>query len=66
MKLKEFIAKLQGLESKYSQYQDVEVVLAVHTTHEFNPEVEIDYIDEVTQKIHDSPVCRIVLVGEMD
>jgi len=68
MTLQELIAKLQELEKKYPQYsKDTEVVLAVHSENEFNPEVQIDYIDEVVHKAldtHSGYICRIVLCGE--
>ena len=45
MTLRELILKLQELEKKYEQYsQDTEVVLAIHSKNEFNPEVNLDYI----------------------
>jgi hypothetical protein len=45
MTLKELILKLQELDKKYEQYsQDTEVVLAIHSKNEFNPEVNLDYI----------------------
>lgn len=69
MSLKELIAKLQELDVKYAQYsQDTEVVLAIHTEHEFSPEVQIDYIDEVLHTAldtHSGYLCRIVLTGEI-
>jgi hypothetical protein len=68
MNLTKFIAKLQELEKKYEQYsQDIEVVLAVHSENEFNPEVQLDYIDEVVHPAvdtHSGYICRIVLCGE--
>jgi len=68
MSLKELIAKLQQLEKKYQQYsEDTEVVIAVHSENDFNPEVQIDYIDEVVHKAldtHSGYICRIVLCGE--
>jgi len=68
MTLQELIAKLQELEKKYPQYsQDTEVVLAVHSENEFNPEVQLDYIDEVVHPAvdtHSGYICRIVLCGE--
>jgi len=68
MTLQELIAKLQEMEKKYEQYsQDTEVVLAIHSKDEFNPEVSIDYIDEVVHKAvdtHSGYICRIVLCGE--
>jgi hypothetical protein len=43
------------------------VVLAVHSENEFNPEVQLDYIDEVVHPAvdtHSGYICRIVLCGE--
>ena len=68
MTLQELIAKLQELEKKYEMYsQDIEVVLAIHSENDFNPEVQLDYIDEVVHKAldtHSGYLCRIVLCGE--
>jgi hypothetical protein len=68
MTLQELIAKLQEMEKKYEQYsKDTEVVLAIHSENEFNPEVSIDYIDEVVHPAvdtHSGYICRIVLCGE--
>jgi len=48
MTLKDLILKLQELDKKYEQYsKDTEVVIAVHSKNEYNPEVSLDYIDEV-------------------
>ena len=70
LSLKELIAKLQELEKKYEQYsQDTEVVLAIHSKNEFNPEVNLDYIDEVLHPALDTfsgYICRIVLCGEFE
>ena len=70
MSIQELIAKLQGLEKKYEQYsQDTEVVLAIHSKNEFNPEVSLDYIDEVLHPAldtHSGYLCRIVLCGEIE
>jgi hypothetical protein len=70
MTLKELIAKLQELEKKYEQYsQDTEVVLAIHTKNEYNPEVQVDYIDEILHPALDTfsgYICRIVLCGEIE
>ena len=70
MTLKELIAKLQELEKKYEQYsQDTEVVLAVHSKNEYNPEVQVDYIDEILHPATDTfsgYICRIVLCGEIE
>jgi hypothetical protein len=70
MTLKELIAKLQELEKKYEQYsKDTEVVLAVHSENEYNPEVNLDYIDEVLHPALDTfsgYICRIVLCGEIE
>ena len=43
------------------------MVLAIHTENDFNPEVQLDYIDEVVHKAvdtHSGYICRIVLCGE--
>jgi hypothetical protein len=68
MTLQELIKKLQEIEAKYPQYsQDTEVVLAIHSENDFNPEVQLDYIDEVVHKALDTQsgyICRIVLCGE--
>ena len=68
MSIQELIKKLQEIEAKYPQYsQDTEVVMAVHSENEFNPEVHIDYIDEVVHQAldtHSGYICRIVLCGE--
>lgn len=68
MSIQELIKKLQEIEAKYPQYsQDTEVVIAVHSENDFNPEVQIDYIDEVVHKAldtHSGYICRIVLCGE--
>jgi len=68
MTLRELILKLQELDKKYEQYsQDTEVVLAIHSKNEFNPEVNLDYIDEVLHPALDTfsgYICRIVLCGE--
>ena len=68
MSIQELIAKLQELEKKYEQYsQDIEVVLAIHSENDFNPEVQLYYIDEVVHKAldtHSGYLCRIVLCGE--
>lgn len=68
MSIQELITKLQELEKKYEQYsQDIEVVLAIHSENDFNPEVQLDYIDEVVHKAldtHSGYLCRIVLCGE--
>ena len=65
MTLRELILKLQELDKKYEQYsQDTEVVLAVHSKNEYNPEVNLDYIDEVLHPALDTfsgYICRIVL-----
>ena len=70
MTLKELIAKLQELEKKYEQYsKDTEVVLAVHSENEYNPEVNLDYIDEVLHPALDTfsgYICPIVLCGEIE
>jgi len=70
MTLRELILKLQELEKKYEQYgQDTEVVLAIHSKNEFNPEVSLDYIDEVLHPALDTfsgYICRIVLCGEFE
>ena len=70
MSLKELIAKLQELEKKCEQYsKDTEVVIAVHSKNEFNPEVNLDYIDEVLHPALDTfsgYICRIVLCGEIE
>ncbi len=70
MSIQELIAKLQELEKKYEQYsQDTEVVLAIHSKNEFNPEVSLDYIDEVLHPALDTSsgyICRIVLCGEIE
>ena len=70
MTLKELIAKLQELEKKYEQYsQDTEVVLAIHSKNEYNPEVQVDYIDEILHPALDTfsgYICRIVLCGEIE
>jgi hypothetical protein len=70
MTLKELIAKLQELEKKYEQYsQDTEVVLAIHSKNEYNPEVQVDYIDEILHPATDTfsgYICRIVLCGEIE
>ena len=70
MTLQELIAKLQGLEKKYEQYsKDTEVVIAVHSKNEYNPEVSLDYIDEVVHPALDTYsgyICRIVLCGEIE
>jgi hypothetical protein len=70
MTLKELIAKLQELDKKYEQYsQDTEVVLAIHSKNEFNPEVQVDYIDEILHPALDTfsgYICRIVLCGEIE
>jgi hypothetical protein len=70
MTLKELIAKLQELDKKYEQYsQDTEVVLAIHSKNEFNPEVQVDYIDEILHPATDTfsgYICRIVLCGEIE
>jgi len=70
MTLKELIANLQELEKKYEQYsQDTEVVLAIHSKNEFNPEVQVDYIDEILHPATDTfsgYICRIVLCGEIE
>jgi methyl coenzyme M reductase subunit C-like uncharacterized protein (methanogenesis marker protein 7) len=70
MTLKELITKLQVLEKKYQEYsKDTEVVLAVHTKNEYNPEVQVDYIDEVLHPALDTYsgyICRIVLCGEIE
>jgi hypothetical protein len=69
MSIQELIKKLQEIEAKYPQYsQDTEVVLAIHTENDFNPEVQLDYIDEVVHKAldtHSGYICRIVLTGEI-
>ena len=68
MSIQELIKKLQEIEAKYPQYsQDTEVVLAIHSENEFNPEVQLDYIDEVVHPAldtHSGYICRIVLCGE--
>ena len=68
MSIQELIKKLQEIEAKYPQYsQDTEVVLAIHSENDFNPEVQLDYIDEVVHKALDTQsgyICRIVLCGE--
>jgi hypothetical protein len=70
MSIQELIAKLQELEKKYEQYsQDTEVVLAIHSKNEFNPEVSLDYIDEVLHPALDTSsgyICQIVLCGEIE
>ena len=70
LSLKELISKLQELENKYEQYsKDTEVVLAVHSKNEYNPEVNLDYIDEVLHPALDTYsgyICRIVLCGEIE
>jgi hypothetical protein len=70
MSIQELIAKLQELEKKYEQYsKDTEVVIAVHSKNEFNPEVSLDYIDEVLHPALDTSsgyICRIVLCGEIE
>jgi hypothetical protein len=70
MSIQELIAKLQELEKKYEQYsKDTEVVIAVHSKNEFNPEVSLDYIDEVLHPALDTfsgYICRIVLCGEIE
>ena len=70
MTLKELIAKLQELEKKYEQYsQDTEVVLAIHSKNQYNPEVQVDYIDEILHPALDTfsgYICRIVLCGEIE
>ena len=70
MTLKDLILKLQELDKKYEQYsQDTEVVLAIHSKNEFNPEVNLDYIDEVLHPALDTfsgYICRIVLCGEFE
>jgi hypothetical protein len=70
MSIQELIAKLQEIEAKYPQYsQDTEVVLAIHTKNEYNPEVNLDYIDEVLHPALDTYsgyICRIVLCGEIE
>jgi hypothetical protein len=70
MTLRELILKLQELDKKYEQYsQDTEVVLAVHSKNEYNPEVNLDYIDEVLHPALDTfsgYICRIVLCGEIE
>jgi len=70
MSIQELIAKLQELEKKYEQYsKDTEVVIAVHSKNEFNPEVSLDYIDEVLHPAldtHSGYLCRIVLCGEIE
>ena len=70
MSIQELIAKLQELEKKYEQYsKDTEVVIAVHSKNEFNPEVSLDYIDEVLHPALDTfsgYICRIVLCGEFE
>jgi hypothetical protein len=69
MSIQELIKKLQEIEAKYPQYsQDTEVVLAIHTENDFNPEVQLDYIDEVVHPAldtHSGYLCRIVLTGEI-
>lgn len=69
MTLKDLIKKLQEIEAKYPQYsQDTEVVIAVHSENEYNPEVSLDYIDEVVHPAldtHSGYICRIVLCGEI-
>jgi hypothetical protein len=45
------------------------VVLAIHSKNEFNPEVNLDYIDEVLHPALDTfsgYICRIVLCGEFE
>jgi hypothetical protein len=45
------------------------VVLAVHTKNEYNPEVNLEYIDEVLHPALDTfsgYICRIVLCGEIE
>ena len=70
MTLQELIAKLQELEKKYEQYsKDTEVVIAVHSKNEYNPEVQVDYIDEILHPALDTfsgYICRIVLCGEIE
>jgi len=70
MSIQELIAKLQELEKKYEQYsKDTEVVIAVHSKNEYNPEVSLDYIDEVVHPALDTYsgyICRIVLCGEIE
>ena len=70
LSLKELILKLQELEKKYEQYnKDTEVVLAVHSKNEYNPEVNLDYIDGVVHPALDTYsgyLCRIVLCGEIE
>ena len=70
MTLRELIAKLQELEKKYEQYsKDTEDVIAVHSKNEYNPEVSLDYIDEVVHPALDTfsgYICRIVLCGEIE
>ena len=70
MTLHELITKLQVLEKKYQEYsKDTEVVLAVHTKNEYNPEVNLDYIDSVVHQALDTYsgyICRIVLCGEIE
>ena len=70
MSIQELIAKLQELEKKYEQYsKDTEVVIAVHSKNEYNPEVSLDYIDEVLHPALDTYsgyICRIVLCGEIE
>ncbi len=70
MTLKQLILKLQELDKKYEQYsKDTEVVIAVHSKNEFNPEVNLDDIDEVLHAALDTYsgyICRIVLCGEIE
>ena len=70
LSLKELILKLQELEKKYEQYsKDTEVVIAVHSKNEYNPEVNLDYIDEVLHPALDTfsgYICRIVVCGEIE
>ena len=70
LSLKELILKLQELDKKYEQYsKDTEVVIAVHLKNEYNPEVSLDYIDEVLHPALDTfsgYICRIVLCGEIE
>ena len=68
MTLKDLILKLQELDKKYEQYsKDTEVVIAVHSKNEYNPEVSLDYIDEVLHSALDTYsgyICLIVMFSK--